>query len=673
MDIRTTDGFSSPAPTSVRILAASLSVIGVLLFAGCGQSPEPVNRVLLVTLDTVRADALKCYGFEVLSAQTPNLDNLAAQGTLFRRATCQIPATLTSHTSMMTGRLPRSTGVRFASDRVPEDIVTLAEVCRNHGFSTAAFISSAVLSKTFGLAQGFDTYEDLSEAKEGQEAERSANETTDLALEWLARQSTDKPVFLWVHYYDAHSPYEPLPEDDVFGPENYDGPIDGSAEQVTALVASEGAGLDAADLARLRALYLGEMNRVDREFGRLLQGFDEASGDATRVVVAVSDHGENLGEGGRFFHGADLFETCMHVPLIVRWPKGRWRGTEVDDLVMAMDIMPTVLSVCGLSIPEEVEAKDLRMYLSSKESSNTEKPATRVGLLETEHAYLSDADKELGAVTVEWKLVDRRYHRREPVLVGRRVDIPLDEPCYLRAFVRGDPTATVAAHIRYHTANTQSTADIESIEELPSIFVNASRLGSESIHFQYGLPEKSEGWTVVATTDLYQRATEYGKSQGWPLQNIRIESIAVDVGGVPGQRIVDVWVDNVVLVGDSNRLIDDFEGENVVPYQDAGVGMKHIAGSRVEAGKGVDGGAGLHAVAKYPPGEEVWQRSDLFYFEDPLHPVEQEIEFDPGDVPDRALELGDHIDQWLRTPSGSSRPATIDKKTEDALKGLGYL
>jgi len=650
-----------------------LFVVFSLVAVGCSRGPEPVRRVLIVTLDTLRADALACYEFDATCAHTPNLDRLAARGTLFRRATCQIPATLTSHTAIMSGRLPRSTGVRFASDSVPEEVVTLAEVCRDNGFLTAAFISSAVLEDTFGLNQGFDLYADLSTEIDNQEAERSAQETTNLALEWLAEQPPGEPILLWVHYYDAHSPYEPLAEDDVFGPEGYEGPIDGSADQITKLIATEGAGLDPMDLARLRALYLGEVNRVDRELGRLLEAFETRSADTRDLVVVVSDHGENLGEGGRFFHGADLFETCMHVPLIVRWPGGKWSGTEVEDLVMAMDVMPTVLSACGLPVPEDVEAEDLHLYLASKDDPTIVEPSSRVGLLETEHAYLSDADKELGAVTLEWKLVDRRHCRREPVLVGRPAGIPLRESCYLRGFVRGDPTATLAVHIRFLAPPAQSNSNTSAIESQPTILVSASRFGNEPIHLRHSLPEVPEGWTIVGTTDLHRRAIEYGKAQGWPLENIVIESVAVNVGGVPGQRIVDAWVDNLALVGEQTRVLDDFEDEETQPYQDAGVGMKHIAGSRVEAGEGVEGSAALHVVAKYPPGELVWERSDLYYFDDPFHPTEKEIEFDAGDVPDRVLELGGYIENWLQTPPGTARPATIDERTENALKGLGYL
>jgi hypothetical protein len=154
-----------------------------------------------------------------------------------------------------------------------------------------------------------------------------------------------------------------------------------------------------------------------------------------------------------------------------------------------------------------------------------------------------------------------------------------------------------------------------------------------------------------------------------------IESVAVDIGGVPGQRIVDAWVDNINLVGNKTVVVSDFEGTNVEIYQDAGVGMEHIAGSRVEAGQGVDGSAGLHVVAKYPPGEDVWQGSELYRFERPVFPVETDnLLLGHGDFSGRAREMAAYIDGWLKTPPArGAQPAIIDPETEEALRSLGYL
>ncbi len=656
-------------------LLGSLVLFGLFL-QGCGGDKGPARRVLLITLDTVRADALACYGSPLKSADTPHLDALAAQGTLFQRTTCQIPATLTSHTAILSGRLPRSTGVRFAADRVPDDVVTLAEVCKDSGFTTAAFISASVLNQPFGLDQGFDLYEDVGSGGLIEDADRPGNLITDSALAWLREREPDEPFLLWVHYYDAHSPYKPDAEYDVYGPEGYDGPITGSADQVTRFVASKGAEVNARDLERLRALYLGEVAMVDGEVGRLLTAFDKANLNSKQasMVVAVGDHGENLGEGGRYFHGADLFETCMRVPLLVRWPGGAHAGTNVGDLVMGMDVMPTIASACALPFPENVDGMDLRAYLSS---SKKDAPEERVGLLETEHRYRGDADKDLGVSTQRWKLIDRRKHRREPIFVGRALRAPLREPCYLRAAVQGDETVAIAAHIRYHTAATAKSTDPAVLGNQPTIMVQSSRFGIEAIHTQYDIPQLPEGWTAIATTDLYERAVSYGRAQGWPLQHIEIESIAVDVGGVPGQWKVDAYVDDVALVGAKTVVLDDFETARAVPYQDSGVGTKHAAGSRVERGKGLNGGSALRVVAQFPVKEEnIWKGSELYHYTTPEHPTEKEnllAEQKKDAIPDHAKEMGALIDRWLEQPPPPPvTPAVVDPALEEALRSLGY-
>ena len=637
---------------------------------------ETVQRVLLITLDTTRADALGCYGFPKTRAQTPYLDSLATDGTLFRRAVCQIPATLTSHTAIMTGRLPRSNGVRFATDRVPDDLVTIAETCQQAGYSTGAFLSASVLNRDFNLSQGFDEYADLSSSTASGLAERNALDTTDLALEWLQARTADEPFLLWVHYYDPHSPYKPGPEDDIYGPEGYSGPIDGSADQVTRLIAQKGAGLSEQDLARLRALYLGDVTYMDRQIGRLLEAFDALEGGLPSMVVAVGDHGENLGEDGRYFHGEDLYETCMHVPLIVRWPGVQHAGTHVEELVLAMDVMPTILAACRLEWPREVEARNLHLHLEEPPDGKASERAGRVALLETEHNYSSEADKTHGASVQHWKWIDKRYHRRGPVLVGRAVRQRIEGPCYVRALIRGDTSAQLAVHVRYLTEATAQSTDEGAIEKLPTILVNTVRFGTEPIHTRYETPSVPEGWRAVGTKDLYAHAREYGLAQGWPVDHVSIESLAVDVAGIHGQRAIDVWIDDVTLVGGENTLFDDFEGGQVQVYRDAGVGIRHLAGSRIEPGEGAGGSTGLHVAAKYPGEENIWEGSGLYHFPDPRFPVEETNLLagrDADAIPDKTKEMAQYVDDWLKTPAAQlAEPASIDPETEEALRGLGY-
>jgi arylsulfatase A-like enzyme/Tfp pilus assembly protein PilF len=246
------------------------------------EAPEPVSLVLL-TLDTTRADALGSYGG---AASTPNLDRLASEGLRFERAVTPSPLTLPAHASLLTGLDPPQHGVRDNGTAVlPEDIPTLATVLERQGYTTAAFVSSRVLDRRFGLGRGFETYDDRMLAERVGEygyPERDAATVTDAALAWLDGSPADRPVFLWVHYYDPHAPYQPPPE--FRGDDS-------------------------------RSNYLGEVGFVDREIGRLLEAVRK--GRQRIIVVAVGDHGESLGEHGERTHGIFLYRAAVEVPLVV--------------------------------------------------------------------------------------------------------------------------------------------------------------------------------------------------------------------------------------------------------------------------------------------------------------------------------------------------------------------
>ncbi|MBZ0256906.1 sulfatase [bacterium] len=620
-------------------------------------------------MDTVRADALSCYQLPPQAANTRNLDFLASQGTLFLRANCNITATLTSHTSIMTGNLPRTSGVRFAKDQVPESAVTIAEVLKMNGFSTAAFLSAAVLNKAYGLNQGFDVYDDLSDSTLT-EAERNGAQTTKRAVKWLRERKSDEPFFLWVHYYDAHSPYNPAPEYDHYGSDDYQGRITGSADQVSRFIASK-EHLNEKDMQRLRSLYLGEVEYMDEQIGSLLKEFDKKTNADESLVVALADHGENLGEGGRYFHGADLYSTCTHIPLIIRWPNGENSGTQVKSLAQGIDVMPTIATACGFGDYFEVEGKDLKAYLDGDGSGN------RTTLMETENEYRSDADKVFGAESLHHKLIDRRWSLREPVLVGRLVGKRIQKPCYLLAWLHGDSSVNLVAHLRFHTQ--QSLQNPQMREDQPTILVRTSRFGLETIHNQFPLAdgaEANQGWIPVATPDLYDRAMSYAEAQGWPTDAIILESIAVDMAGTPLRKKLDVYVDNVELMGDQKGVIDSFDVSSAQPYQDAGVGTKHKAASRIEMGKGLNGSGALRVAAQFSDEENVWTGSEFYEFENILFPEELSnlLENKEAASISELLDLSKDIDRWLNTDPGEiSIPTNIDPTQSERLRSLGYL
>lgn len=283
-----------------------------LLWSSDAHNPPFVMRnVLIVTLDTTRADLLAAYGSN--KVETPALDRLSREGVVFEQATSPVPLTLPAHASLFTGLLPPHHGVRDNVDSpLGDSYTTLAEVLRENGARTAAFVGSAVVDGRRGLAQGFDIYSDGQHGNRNPRLRRPANMVVDEATAWITRRQTS-PFFAWVHFYDAHAPYL-LPE-----------PYRTMYED---------------------APYLGAMAFMDAQLQRLLRLLDQRQLTEHTLVIVVADHGESLGDHGEDGHGIFVYQSTLHVPLIVRAPG--LSSKRVPDLVRLVDVMPTVLDLRGL-------------------------------------------------------------------------------------------------------------------------------------------------------------------------------------------------------------------------------------------------------------------------------------------------------------------------------------
>lgn len=303
------------------LLLVGLVVAGCILFAMMRSAPDAPN-VLLITLDTTRADRIGCYGAD--SARTPVLDRLAAEGVLFERCYTPVPLTLPSHATMLTGLYPPEHGLRInAQKSLDPAIPTLAEQFQQHGYVTGAFIASYVLNSTFGLSRGFMHYDD--DVADGEKGEhgvhqlRSARQIVSAAINWLTFNEKDSsPFFAWVHIVDPHMPCEE--HADEFGSD-----FSGRA-------------------------YDAEVAYADKHIGRLITWLEEHDTLRNTILVVAGDHGEGLGEHGESEHGYMVYETTMHVPLIFRLPE--WlpknRGQRVPQVVSLVDLYPTMLTLAGM-------------------------------------------------------------------------------------------------------------------------------------------------------------------------------------------------------------------------------------------------------------------------------------------------------------------------------------
>ncbi len=304
--------------------------IALVALAACEREHRP--NVLVITIDTTRADRLGCYGFGL--AHTPAIDRLAREGVRCLDATSSAPITLPAHCSIMTGLYPPAHGVRDNGNyALGPEAVTLAERLQTSGYHTGAFVSAAVLTRRYGLDQGFEVYDDDLWSEDEPELfmirERPASRTADRALSWLEEWRTHarpQPFFLWVHFFDPHQPYD----------------------------------VKSIDLAALTPTpYDAEIAEADRGVGRLIDWLRTQHALDDTLVVLTADHGESLGEHGEPTHGVFIYDATIRVPLIWRLPGMLPPGTTYPGPVRHIDIVPTILAVLGLPGGETTQGANL--------------------------------------------------------------------------------------------------------------------------------------------------------------------------------------------------------------------------------------------------------------------------------------------------------------------------
>jgi arylsulfatase A-like enzyme len=328
----------------------------VLAAAGCGDGGPGRGDVLLVIVDTARADHFSAYGYP--RRTTPNLDRLAAEGQRYDDAWAQAPWTLPAIASILTGQPPHVHGAGRGEGGihpVREEVATLAERMRSEGYATAAFINVLWCeARISALDRGFGVY-DYHGSDETNRGHRDAGRTTDAVLAWLDRLG-DEPFFAVVHYFDPHLTYDPPePYDTIFdqGAESRQIPRGfGSASQVFQI--RDGTiRLGPPERESLIARYDGEIRYTDEQFGRLREGLEQRGRWDDALVIVVADHGEEFWDHGGFEHGHSHYREMLRVPLIARRPGGP-AGEVVDRRVRQLDIAPTVLDFAGIPLPREL-------------------------------------------------------------------------------------------------------------------------------------------------------------------------------------------------------------------------------------------------------------------------------------------------------------------------------
>ena len=333
--------------TSIEMIVKTLAGLLLLASVAWPQTPKTAPPdVYLITIDTLRADHVGCYGYK--QVETPALDALAADGVRFSQAFTHSPITNTSHITILTGLLPSVHGVTDFGIPLSPDHVTAAELLKKQGYQTAAFIGAVILdSNTLapGLDRGFDFYDNFPAKTETKErwgrVERRGMEVVEHAEAWFDKHRTG-PHFVWVHMYDPHDPYEPPPP---FAEKYKD------------------------------HLYDGEIAYADSALANWIAYLKKAGAYDNAIIIVTGDHGEGLGEHGEETHGLFLYDSTLHVPLILKTPDAAHggtanHGTVIDVQVRSTDILPTILSVTGVAAPTTLNGESLLPLLDKSASSS---------------------------------------------------------------------------------------------------------------------------------------------------------------------------------------------------------------------------------------------------------------------------------------------------------------
>ncbi len=403
------------------------------LILACDASPRAVPdkpNVLLLTVDTLRADRLGVYGYRLDT--TPNIDRLAMQGALFEDCTVQWPKTWPSIASLMTGAYPKTTGMQYVRRALPSSFHVLSEILRDAGYTTAAVVANYNIGKIFGFDQGFDDFIESWQDKWAEEAKgqpftntpelvkRYTNATivTDQGISLLREREKKRPFFLWLHYMDPHGPYVP--------PESFRNTFEGEhTEQPSPLgllpkyqrQTDPETGKLITNLGFYQAQYDGEIRYLDEEIGRFLAELDAMNLSGSTVIVLTADHGESLGEHDYYFdHGKFSYQVTARIPLMIVNQGVIEAGRRIKQPIGLIDLPPTILELAGIEAPVTFEGESL---LSLLRGAGNGRRSEHVFM---ESGYYPEAT-QLTVRHAEWKLIHVQARQDRRLMAGTEFEL----------------------------------------------------------------------------------------------------------------------------------------------------------------------------------------------------------------------------------------------------------
>jgi arylsulfatase A-like enzyme len=349
--------------SGARSLARPLLRFAVLVFAvaacaGCSPTPRTPPNLILISIDSLRSDHLGLDGYP--RETSPHLDALARSSVVFDQARSVSTWTLPAHVSLLSGLLPNAHGVNLPQRRIPPAVALLPELLAARGYRSAAIISGHFLHRRFGFAQGWETYDDSLVGRHENHRQETSAEIDRRALASLDRLAPG-PFLLFLHYFDVHYDYAPPPPWDRRFDPDYPGTVDGSNFARSTLFRHA---MPQRDLEHLEALYDGEIRWVDENLGRLFTELSRRGLFEDALIVVTSDHGDEFLDHSSFGHERNLYDSTLHVPLLIRFPRGRDGGRRVATPVSLVDVVPTILRAADVPLPADTEGIDLARVLA---------------------------------------------------------------------------------------------------------------------------------------------------------------------------------------------------------------------------------------------------------------------------------------------------------------------
>ncbi len=410
-----------------RFSAALVGVLAaaVVLLSGCEKKDNASRRVadptganvVIIVLDTTRVDYLSCYDYR--EDTTPNISRLAREGTLYDEAYSTDFWTLPSHASLFTGLYPSQVGATSETNQLVADAVTIAERLKDHGYETGAIVNNQWISRERGFAQGFDFYAEMWRPgyRDDDEHRRlTEQKSIDVAGKWLEKRlENDAPFFLFINFNVVHMPYRPTPEFRKKWVRPNRWALNrlmrlGNIAGMWGFLAGEEK-FDETDFRIMRNLYEAEVAIADEQVGEIVKLLESRSILDKTLFIVTSDHGENLGEHGMIDHLFSMYETTVHIPLIIRYPERFESGAINGDLISLVDISPTVLDVCGLV--DDAAPADTKLFsLCSQERlrrqfvvAENDRPINGIELMQQQYP-----DFDTSTIDHKWRMIrDSQY------------------------------------------------------------------------------------------------------------------------------------------------------------------------------------------------------------------------------------------------------------------------